>query len=70
MALIFNIEEDEFYQEGARKEREKANLEIEKANLEKKQSVINAYKSGIDIKLIANIFSVSIEYVKEIIKNS
>ncbi len=77
MALIFNIEEDEFYQEGARKEREKANLEIEKANLEvekanleKKQSVINAYKSGIEIKLIANIFSVSIEYVKEIIKNS
>ncbi len=27
MALIFNIEEDEFYQEGAKKEREKANLE-------------------------------------------
>ncbi len=67
MALIFNIEEDEFYQEGLKKGLEKLN---EKVNEKLNESIINAYKSGIEIKLIANIFSVSIEYVKEIIKNS
>ncbi len=73
MALLFNIEEDEFYQEGVKKEREKANLEIEKANLEKKlekeKNILKAHQSGIEITMISNIFDVSIQEVKKIIKN-
>ncbi len=89
MALLFNIEEDEFYQEGveagikktlekANLEIEKANLEIEKANLEKKQAIsellqkniLKAHQSGIEINMIANIFDVSDQEVKKIIKNA
>ncbi len=81
MALIFNIEEDEFYQEGVKKTLEKANLELEKtlekANLEKKQAIsdllqkniLKAHQSGIEINMIANIFDVSVQEVKKIIKN-
>ncbi len=80
MALLFNIEEDEFYQEGVeagiKKEREKANLEIEKANLEiekanlekkleREKNILKAHQSGIEINMIANIFDVSVQEVKK-----
>ncbi len=67
MALIFNIEEDEFYQEGVKKTLEKANLE---KKLEKEKSILKAHQSGIDIKMIGNIFNMNIEEVKNIIKNT
>ncbi len=78
MALLFNIEEDEFYQEGVKKEREKANLEIEKtlerANLEKKlekeKTILKVYVKGMKIHDIAESFDVSIQEVKKIIKNA
>ncbi len=71
MALIFNIEDDEFYKQGLQIGVQQT---LEKANLEKDQliqkNILKAYQSGIDIGMISNIFDVSIEEVKKIIKNA
>ncbi len=71
MALTFNIEDDEFYKQGVKTEREKANLEKEQAlfNLLQK-NVLKAHNKGMKIHDIADIFDVSIEEVKNIIKNA
>ncbi len=67
MALTFNIEDDEFYKQGVKTEREKANLEKDQLI---QKNILKAHQSGIDINMISNIFDVSIEEVKNIIKNA
>ncbi len=71
MALIFNIEEDEFYQEGVKKTLEKANLEkkLEKEQLIQK-NILKAHNKGMKIHDLADVFDISIEEVKTIIKNA
>ncbi len=71
MALIFNIEEDEFYKQGVKETLEKANLEkkLEKEQLIQK-NILKVYEKGMKIHDIADAFDVSIEEVKKIIKNA
>ncbi len=71
MALIFNIEEDEFYKQGLQIGVQQT---LEKANLEKDQliqkNILKVYEKGMKIHDITDIFDVSIEEVKKIIKNA
>ncbi len=67
MALIFNIEDDEFYKKGVKTEREKASLEKEQLI---QKNILKVYEKGMKIHDIADAFDVSIEEVKKIIKNA